>query len=137
MYNGLGHIAIRVSDMKRALKFYCSGMGLKQKFSLKDAEEKPWIEYLEIVPGSFIELFYDNKNQIPQKLDPDRLSYLHACIETPDIKNCERQLKENGILTDGPIKMQSDKSWQLWVTDPDGNRIEIMEYTKESLQVQK
>jgi hypothetical protein len=35
----------------------------------------------------------------------------------------------------GEVKMGSDHSWQAWLADPDGNRIELHAYTPESNQV--
>ena len=31
-------------------------------------------------------------------------------------------------------KLGSDNSWQAWLSDPDGNRIELHQYTAQSLQ---
>lgn len=134
MITRIAHVAYRVTDMEKAIRFYCDGLGLQQKFSLKDPEGKPWIEYLEIVPLQFLELFYDSKNQKAQEKDPDCPGYLHLSLETDNLKELREELISRGIQPDGEIKMQNDHTWQMWVTDSDGNRIEFMEYTEESLQ---
>lgn len=133
----IAHAALRVSDMDRALKFYCDGLGMKRKFSLRDRQGRPWIEYLEIVPCEFLELFYDNCSQSPQRKNPNRLGILHLAIEVDNMEQHRQELINNGIQPDGEIKMQGDHTYQLWVTDPDGNRIEFMQYTDESLQLRE
>ncbi|MFV0363160.1 MAG: VOC family protein [Suipraeoptans sp.] len=136
MYKRIGHVAIRVTDMEKALCFYCDGLGFKRKFALQDDKQRPWIEYLEIGPYFFVELFYDNEKREAIKQDPERLGYLHLSIEVNNLKEYKKQIEKSGITFDGEIKMQTDNSWQLWATDPDGNRIEIMEYTQQSKQIQ-
>lgn len=32
-------------------------------------------------------------------------------------------------------KLGMDNSWQAWITDPDGNRIELMEYGPSSMEL--
>jgi hypothetical protein len=32
------------------------------------------------------------------------------------------------------VSLGSDKSWQAWLSDPDGNKIELHQYTAESKQ---
>lgn len=137
MYKRIGHVAIRVTNMEKALRFYCDGLGLIRKFALQDDKQRPWIEYLEIGTYFFIELFYDNEKRATIQQDSERLGYLHLCIEVDNLKEFKKQIEKNGINCDGEIKMQTDNSWQLWVTDPDGNRIEIMEYTQQSKQMQQ
>jgi hypothetical protein len=33
-----------------------------------------------------------------------------------------------------PPKLGCDRSWQTWIRDPDGNRVELHQYTAESSQ---
>ena len=42
-------------------------------------------------------------------------------------------LRGRGVEVSDP-KLGSDQSWQAWITDPDGNRIELHDYTAESWQ---
>jgi hypothetical protein len=50
MIKGINHNAIRVTNMEKA-------------FDLDDEEGKPWINYLKVVEGQFIELFYGGKRE--------------------------------------------------------------------------
>ncbi|MCM3600429.1 VOC family protein [Robertmurraya korlensis] len=40
-----------------------------------------------------------------------------------------------GITIDSDISKGPSETYQLWIQDPDGNKIEIMQYTENSLQV--
>jgi lactoylglutathione lyase len=58
MITGIGHVAFRVTDLERALHFYCDMLGFREAFRLdREGEPSPWIVYLQIAPGCFIELF--------------------------------------------------------------------------------
>ena len=58
MITGIGHVAFRVTDLERALEFYCDKLGFHEAFRLdREGEPSPWIVYLQIGPGQFVELF--------------------------------------------------------------------------------
>jgi hypothetical protein len=42
---------------------------------------------------------------------------------------------KNGIKLDKDIDLGPDGTYQLWIVDPDGNRIELMQYTEKSKQL--
>ena len=43
------------------------------------------------------------------------------------------ELRARGVEVSDP-KLGSDQSWQAWLADPDGNRIELHGYTPDSHQ---
>ena len=43
------------------------------------------------------------------------------------------EIRAKGIAVTDPF-LAMDESWQAWITDPDGNRIEIHQYTEKSWQ---
>ena len=43
----------------------------------------------------------------------------------------------NGITPDTKISPGADGAYQFWLTDPDGNRLELMEYTEDALQIKE
>jgi len=133
--NGLAHASFKVSDMDKAVKFYCDGLGFKDKFELKDENGKPWIKHLEIKPGQFLELFYDFEGLEKATHGYDLVGYLHLSLEVEDIKKTAKDLQDKGIHLDSEIKYGPDYSYQLWSSDPDGNQIEFMQYTDKSLQL--
>ena len=59
--------------------------------------------------------------------------YRHLCFEVQDLEATRSELiQKNVSVTE--IKTGMDHSKQAWVKDPDGNDIELMEYTAESKQ---
>lgn len=128
MIKGIGHSAFVVSDMEKSLNFYCNVLGFKEAFEIKDKDGKPWIRYIKIKDGQFIELFYGN----PQEAKGQ--SYSHLCLEVDDINQIADQVRSFGIKLDVEPKQGSDLNYQCWTKDPDGNRIEFMQMHTDSPQ---
>ena len=128
--NGIGHIAFNVKDMEKTLKFYCDVLGFKHAFTLRNAEGAPWIEYLKVSDNNFIELFYAK----PDSPVGPGSTFNHICLTVADIHAAEKALDGAGWTVDTRPKQGSDKNWQMWVRDPDGVRIELMQISPESPQ---
>lgn len=124
MIKGIGHIALNVKDMDKAIEFYCGALGLKRAFSLNDQEGKPWIEYIKVADHVFIELFYNGPEFSEEAAK--KHSFNHICIEVDDIFAIAKQLKDRGVKLDVEPKQGVDNNYQAWARDPDGNRIEFM-----------
>lgn len=128
MIKGIAHAAYDVFDMEKALHFYCDILGLKKVFEIRNDEDQPWIEYIQVAEGQFIELFYDRQD--PQNMG----SYSHLCLEVEDIHKIAAHLEVCGVELDVKPTQGKDKNWQCWAKDPDGNRIEFMQMMPDSLQ---
>lgn len=126
MITGIGHVAFRITDLDRALAFYCGVLGFREAFRLdREGEPSPWIVYLQIAPGHFIELFPGAAQAGPQ---PGRdAGYNHFCLLVDDIQATVRELGTRGLQIEGEPAKGLDTNYQYWVTDPDGNRIELMQ----------
>jgi catechol 2,3-dioxygenase-like lactoylglutathione lyase family enzyme len=128
MIIGLAHACFRVSDLERSVHFYCDLLGLTRAFEFRNAEGKKTGQYVHVGGRSFIELFLGEITP-PVKTQ----SYGHICLEVQDINATVRTLRERGLEV-SDVKLGLDHSYQAWVTDPDGNRIELHDYTLESWQ---
>lgn len=131
MITGIGHGAYGVADMERSLGFYCGGLGLREAFRLYNDDGETWIVYLHIGGPDFIELFPDPRVQggpVPAG------SYRHLCLMVDDITATLAALAARGVHADRPPARGKDHNWQAWLTDPDGNRIELMQIAPESPQ---
>jgi lactoylglutathione lyase len=126
MITGLGHVAFRVTELDRALDFYCRILGFREAFRLdREGDPSPWIVYVQVAPGHFIELFPGSKHIAPQPgVDA---GYNHFCLLVDDIHATVRALGERGLVIEGEPTKGLDNNYQYWVTDPDGNRIELMQ----------
>ena len=152
-------IAFQVKDAINMEHFYCKGLGLNKVMTLTyedlykgmeqsgQADErtlmgikmmgnKPWIEYIEVAPHQYIELFHTG-GQIKQE---DRnlrnaYGYQHICLEVNNIQDAWNAVIANGIKPDTEISLGADGAYQFWLVDPDGNRLELMEYAKGAKQL--
>jgi lactoylglutathione lyase len=133
MLTGVGHTAFRVSDLERALDFYCGKLGLREAFRLeREGRPSPWIVYLQLAENAFVELFpVPGDDVVPA--DP-KASYSHYCLTVDDIHATLREFAERGLEITGEPRLGLDGNWQYWVTDPDGNRIELMQMMPDSKQ---
>lgn len=127
---GISHIALKVENMEKSLHFYCDILGFEHAFDIKDENNQPWIEYIKVGTGQFIELFHDGKTK--QEEVPDKIGVDHICFEVSDIEEIARDLKSKGIKLDVEPKKGLDNNYQCWLKDPDGTRIELMQIQKDS-----
>ncbi|MDD4849737.1 MAG: VOC family protein [Gemmiger sp.] len=110
-----------------------------------------WIVYLEVAPRQFVELFnlpYHGEN------DTQNEGFHHFCLRVEDIVAAARELEAKGVpLYNGPRWLNAPftspypenpiaegcqgqcGSLAFYIQDPEGNEIEIMQYTTDSLQV--
>lgn len=127
MIKGIHHKAFQVVDMERSLEFYCSQLGFQKAFELEQSDGSPWIVYIKIAEGSFIELFYGGSGGEKVQVD-------HICFEVEDIHETADELKEKGVSFAADIVQGKDYNYQFWVKDPDGNWLEFMEIHPDSPQ---
>ncbi len=132
MIKGIAHLAFQVSNMEKSIAFYEKAFGFKKKFVLDDPKGNPWIVYLQVSETQFIELFYAH-----EKLEhhPHQTSYQHLCLEVTNIEKLANSLVEKGIPLLHQVILGLDNNYQCWITDPDGNTIELMEYGIDALQL--
>lgn len=132
MIQGIAHVAFNVVDMEKSLHFYTEVLGFKKAFDIKDDKGNPWIEYIKIGNGQFIELFYcDDKEFLCAPA-----SFSHLCLEVDDIFEITSRLKSHNVPLDVEPVKGKDHNYQCWAKDPDGNRIEFMQIDKRSPQYQ-
>ncbi|MCA9895362.1 MAG: VOC family protein [Anaerolineae bacterium] len=127
MFKRLAHINIGATDLAASERFYTEILGMTKAFDFeKDGE--PFGFYVNAGDTTFIEVFIHH--------DPptsDNMMLKHICLEVEDIDEVIRTIRSRGWeITDK--KMGADQSWQAWITDPSGVRIELMQYTDKSFQ---
>ena len=155
------HLGFYCRDLDRSVKFYEEILGCREKFSLyygdmipEDPEDLPkmpeevrtkldavrdvrWIVYLEWKDGYFIELFNELDAWKENPFDPEKYGYTHFSFVVDDIHAFYQELigKGAGDCIDIVPQLNCDHTWALWFHDPDGNRIEVHQYTDRSFQV--
>jgi catechol 2,3-dioxygenase-like lactoylglutathione lyase family enzyme len=128
MIKGINHVGLKVVDMERSLDFYCHKLGFKKAFELNQPNGEPWIVYVKVAEGCFIELFYHGKESVKEREN-------HICFEVEDIHETAENLKKKGVTLAVEIAQGMSLNYQFWVVDPDGNWIECMEMHPDSLHM--
>lgn len=130
----LGHIAVRTKNLDDSLHFYKDILGLEEAFRLCGDDSKPYLVYLYIGPGQFIELFPNGSK--PSDRGCEIIGLVHICLEVDDVNEAYTVMQERGAPIDSDIILGNAKCKQFWLHDPDGNPIELMELPPESMQAQ-
>ena len=131
MITGIAHSAITVKDMEASLKFYTEALGFKKVFEIPEpGTGAPWIVYLNVSKGQFVELFYNGTVDNPWR--SELIGFNHLCFQVDDIHTSAQRVKDAGYTLDTEPKEGVDFNWQAWVTDPNGVRIELMQIDPKS-----
>jgi glyoxylase I family protein len=127
----LGHVAVSVSDIGKASKFYCRWFGLKRKKTFRNPSVGLTICLLK---GDFtLELFqFKKRKPLPayrRKLESDLpvLGVKHFCIEVPRIAALYGRFRKARIPFATEMRTFEGGTRYFFVKDPDGNLVEIME----------
>jgi catechol 2,3-dioxygenase-like lactoylglutathione lyase family enzyme len=127
MFTRIAHICINTRDLARSISYYTKlGFTVQFKFTRKGAD---FGAYLNISPGNYIEIFENKK--LEQVVNN---GITHFCLETDDIDALIGRLQRLDIGF-SPKKFGCDNTWQLWLTDPDGNQFEVHQYGDTSRQL--
>ena len=129
MITALAHTCYIVRDLDAALDFYVDKLGLEPAFDFINEEGKRFGVYIKVGDRSFIELFVGTP-----EFTTNRGSYQHLCLEVEDLPATVEALRTKGVDASEPF-LGSDNTWQSWITDPEGNRIELHCYTEASKQL--
>ncbi len=123
-------VTFQVKNAAGMEEFYCRGLGLKKVCTLAGAD------YVEAAPHQFLVLLHDDGAQKKEERDlSGYYGYQHICLEVSDIHAAWDAVIQNGLKPDTEVSLGVDGAYQFWLTDPDGNRLELMQYTAEAKQL--
>ena len=145
---GITHCSFYCKDFEKMLSFYRDTLELEQIFTLRYEDGTPWLAYLKVTDRQYVELFtdkYEGDNRF------GTYSFTHMSLIVDDMYAATRALERKGVLiTRGPrcecqvlrvpyiaadYGAGACGSLTAWVQDPEGNEIELMQYTPVSMQV--
>lgn len=127
MFKRLAHVCIGADDLAETEKFYCDTLGMEKAFDFVK-NDKPYGFYAKCGETTYIEVFMQTETA-----NLDRPIMKHLCLEVEDLDAVIATLEGKGVEVTNK-KRGGDRSWQAWITDPSGVRIELMQYTDESSQ---
>jgi len=138
MIKQLAHACLYSRDVQAMVRFYSEKLGLPIAFTMQDEQGQDVGWYLGCGQMTFVEIFSAEFAESAWGNDVSGMDSVgrlrHLCFEVDDIEQTARELAERGVeVFNQSVGM--DHSKQGWVIDPDGNWIELMEYTPASLQL--
>jgi catechol 2,3-dioxygenase-like lactoylglutathione lyase family enzyme len=125
MIRQLAHLCIHSPDLQATEAFYRDVLGCGIQFEFRK-KEKRFGFYIDLGNRTFLEVF-----EGPTAGEGD---IRHLALEVDDLDGTIRHAASKGIAV-GEKKLGNDQSWQAWLEDPNGVKIELHEYTDESLQL--
>jgi lactoylglutathione lyase len=125
---GIAHIAFQVSDLVKAQAFYGGLLGYDDAFRLYKEDGTTRLVYFKVNDRQYIEIFPG----LPPEQD-DRLS--HIALETTNLEALRLYLAEKGVQVPQKINQGQDGNLNFTVKDPDGHRVEFVQYQSGSVQM--
>jgi catechol 2,3-dioxygenase-like lactoylglutathione lyase family enzyme len=122
---GLAHVGLFVSDISKADEFYGHILGYGH-FSLDKPSGGLMLNYYKVNDHQYIEIYPGLTGD-----SQDRLS--HIAFETTDAQKLRDYLAGKGIKVPPELKPGLDKNLSFMIDDPEGRRIEFVQYMPGSL----
>ena len=123
----LAHACVMTHDLKAAEEFYCNVLGLEKTFDFNRPSGRMGF-YLAAGGRTYIEVFFNADAPLTPLGQVN-----HFCFEVANIDAAIAHIRGKGVnVTDK--KYGVDDTWQAWLADPSGSRIELFEYTTKSAQ---
>ena len=97
MIKDIAHIALNPLDMDKTVAYFDNVFGWKKVFELHKDNGDPWIVYLKICKGHFLELFYDGKNDRDYAFDFKKTGYNHLCVTVGNIRKTLQEIYEKVV----------------------------------------
>ena len=120
----LNHVGIYVKDLNESINFYTKNMGFREAFSFNDREGRP-THYLQINRDTFLELAPADANHLA--------GVSHMGIWADDLKSTVIALRQRGVKVDD-LMLGVTKAPLTNLMDPNGVRVELLDFAPESLQ---
>ncbi len=127
----LGHIAIRVKDIDKMLEFYCKGMGFKEAFRINNDDGSLRIIYLHITDEQYLELCLGGDER-PAFDDSKSLGVRHISFTVDNLIKTKKEMEQRGVIFDSDILDTTDHNKNVWLFDPEGNKLEIVQILPDS-----
>jgi methylmalonyl-CoA/ethylmalonyl-CoA epimerase len=121
----VNHVGIYVKNMQDSLDFYTKTLGMREGFVMRDKNGNPTTHYIQVDKYTFLEL---------SQATADRPAGInHVGFQTENMSDTAAELKKRGIMV-GDITSVGSGAPHTSITDPNGVRLEMLEFAPESMQ---
>jgi catechol 2,3-dioxygenase-like lactoylglutathione lyase family enzyme len=113
----IDHVSVLITDLERSRRFYRDLLGLKEINKPRTFD--------------FVVVWFDLGNQqlhLLLKDRPDTLSPRHFALRVTDAAAARRYFQEHGLATQETTPIPGAD--RFFIADPDGNRIEIIQWLR-------
>ena len=129
--SGFHHVALRVKDFNKSIKFYREALGFDVKINFPHTRDKNIkIAMMDVGDGNYIEIFSDSKTG---KIDTESAGcWFHIAFRTEDVDEIVERAKKFGVpVTREPSDVVLDAEVQTpiraaFISGPDGESIEFL-----------
>jgi catechol 2,3-dioxygenase-like lactoylglutathione lyase family enzyme len=121
---GLSHMALFVSDLKKARAFYEDFLGYQEPYVLQREDGSDRIVFIKINDNQYIELFAENPKQ------DGHLN--HIAFFTDSAQGMRDYLASRGVKVPDKVTKGRIGNSNFNITDPDGHTVEIVQYEPDS-----
>lgn len=120
----LNHVSVFAKDYDESMRFYTQTMGFKEAFTIRDNAGKPTLSYLQITRDTFLEVAPATGDRKP--------GLSHVGIWPENLSATIAGLRQRGVTVADP-RTGSTKTSITNVTDPNGVRLELVDFLPDSL----
>ncbi len=125
---GIDHVAITCRDLESSKKFYTEVLGLE----LTNREhQKPGVEYFLDCGASIVGLMQGDPKGAAHPFQDGGTGANHFSfrVSTADFDRVVEELKAQKVTIH--FSKKREKSWSVYFSDPDGNKLEITAWPQE------
>jgi len=140
MIKKLAHVCLFTDRADAMIAFYRDVLGFPVKFTMSHDDGTVFGWYFACGDLTFVEIF-DQRGAVKQwggevvaMRSNQQAHARHFCFEVEGLETEVARLEKLGLEV-RPVSVGMDHSKQAWIKDPDGNDIELMEYTLRSRQL--
>lgn len=123
----IAHVCIFAKDIDATAAWYKTVLGFEKIFNFT-REGRVFGYYLDAGGDTHVEVFENASAEFTEKNQIN-----HICFEVVDMDYVIEHVRSLGYEARDKSK-GCDDTWQSWITDPNGVKIELFQYTKDSAQ---
>lgn len=123
----IAHVCIFARDIDETAAWYAKVLGFEKVFNFT-RDGRVFGYYLDAGAATHVEVFENPKAEFAETNQIN-----HICFEVTDMDFAIEHVRSLGYKAKDKSK-GCDDTWQSWITDPNGVKIELFQYTPDSAQ---